>query len=640
MNKIIFTIIIGGFLFFCAALSLPLMTMGKSTGGLTVGDYEITEPAPIEKIKVPEELEWITNNNEPIYASPEAKKGGTYYQYMISFPPTLRYVGPNSNSSFRRISDDNRLYLLSYHPNTLKPVPSLATHWAYGKDKRTVYFKLDPEARWSDGAKVTAHDFLFMLDFYRSEHITDLWYNDFYNEFYESIKAYDLHTISITMKKEKSPKQLLEYTGGLRPVPAHFHKEKMDKDWVEYNDWRVEPTTGPYVVDKIEKGSHVIVKRQKDWWAKGKRLNKNRFNVDRVVYKVVRSPDIAFIQFKLGELDSFNITKPKFWHTKAKGELFDNGYIKKIWFYTQRSVGLGGMWLNTSKGLLKDVNIRKGLEHSINMEGMVRDVLRGDYTVMDKLTIGYGEMDYPTPLRRFYDLKKAGEFFDKAGFDKFGEDGVRVNAEGERLTVRLTEASNGIYKNQLLYLAEDAMKAGIKIEFEFLDSTTGFKKILNKEHDIAWVHFAGGGTDPGYHQFFHSQFAGKPSNNNITNLNDPEMDELTDAFRSAVNDKEMVELAHKIQKRFYDLCPIILSRFYDYHRTAYWSYVKTPKNPLALATMTSEYDCLEPYGAFGGLFWIDEEEKEKVKKMVRSGDKYSEPVELVDETFRRKKEGK
>ncbi|MDA1195163.1 MAG: peptide ABC transporter substrate-binding protein [Planctomycetota bacterium] len=44
-------------------------------------------------------------------------------------------------------------------PETLKPVPGVAASWDISPDKKTYTFHLRPEARWSDGVPVTAHDF-------------------------------------------------------------------------------------------------------------------------------------------------------------------------------------------------------------------------------------------------------------------------------------------------------------------------------------------------------------------------------------------------------------------------------------------------------------------------------------------------
>jgi len=50
--------------------------------------------------------------------------------------------------------------LTDYDPRTLAPVPAVATAWEAGEGGRVWTFRLRPEARWSNGDPVTAHDFV------------------------------------------------------------------------------------------------------------------------------------------------------------------------------------------------------------------------------------------------------------------------------------------------------------------------------------------------------------------------------------------------------------------------------------------------------------------------------------------------
>lgn len=118
---------------------------------------------------LPADLQWQTNWDEPLFASSEAKFGGTFRTHIASFPQTLRSVGPDSNSGLRSFFLDETQALVDKHPNTLEWIPALANEWAFAGDNRTVYFKLNPSAKWSDGKPVTADDFVFMLKFYRSK---------------------------------------------------------------------------------------------------------------------------------------------------------------------------------------------------------------------------------------------------------------------------------------------------------------------------------------------------------------------------------------------------------------------------------------------------------------------------------------
>ena len=81
----------------------------------------------------------------------------------------MRRVGPDSNGSFAGYLRPNHFGPVALHPDTRRPIPALATHWAFGDDRRSIYYRLNPEARWSDGVPVTAGDFVFAEQFMRSD---------------------------------------------------------------------------------------------------------------------------------------------------------------------------------------------------------------------------------------------------------------------------------------------------------------------------------------------------------------------------------------------------------------------------------------------------------------------------------------
>ena len=71
-----------------------------------------------------------------------------------------------------------------------------------------------------------------------------------------------------------------------------------------------------------------------------------------------------------------------------------------------------------------------------------------------------------------------------------------------------------------------------------------------------------------------------------------------------------------------------------YFRNAYWSWLKLPPH---YATKTSD-SAFVPVGEeminSSGLFWIDVEEKRKIKKYKSSGKTYGPSDPIIDETYR------
>lgn len=614
------------YLITAAAVALVMAGCSSESGEVAEGGDEITattayveNPPVYPSEPLPEGLVWETNNEDPVYASSEAKPGGTFRTFMQAYPLNLRLVGPDSNSSFVAYLRANILSLTTLHPNTHNPIPQLATHWAYGKDGKTVYYKLDPEARWSDGRPVVADDYLFTIEFMRSKFIVDPWYNDYYTKEIIEVKKYDDYTISVTGGTVK-PEVDRHLYYGLAPMPRHFHK--LDEKWVTDYNWRVEPVTGPYVISKIKKGKYVEFSRVENWWGRERRYFKNLFNVDKVRIDVIRDMDTAYRHFIKGDLDAFPVILPEFWHDKAKGELYDKGYIHKIWFYNDMPQSAYGMYLNQDTPLLRDINIRYGLAHSINIEKMINTILRGDYERLHNMHTGYGEYTNTKIRAREFDLDKADSYFRRAGFAERGADGIRVNKEGRRLSFKVTYGA-AHHTNRLVFLKEEAKKAGVELVLEQLDGAAAFKKVSEKQHEIAWT---GWGTSlrPKYWEHFHSENAHIPQTNNITNTDNPEMDALIERYRTETHDAAAI--ARDLQEKIHEQGAVITTYMVPYTREAYWRWLKLPEVP---GTRWTE----QVFDPFTGLFWIDPEEKERTLAAKKAGEAF-EPVTIVDKTYK------
>jgi len=134
---------------------------------------------------LPADLDWQDGMDLPEIGSDQAIKGGTEYSQIGDFPRTLRTAGPDSNGSFRPwILDYTSLGLAHRHPDKFDFYPALAESWAVDTDNKTIYAKLNPNARWSDGEPVTAEDFMFMFFIFQSDYIVAPWYKNWYSTQY------------------------------------------------------------------------------------------------------------------------------------------------------------------------------------------------------------------------------------------------------------------------------------------------------------------------------------------------------------------------------------------------------------------------------------------------------------------------
>ena len=587
----------------------------------TTQQQRILEPYPVSELT--EELVWMTNLDDPIFADPAAQKGGMFRTYTTTFPLTLRVVGPDSNNQMRSYLENNQLSLVTQHPETGNIIPQMATHWAYGADNKTVYYKLHPDARWSDGKPITADDYLFTLEFMRSPHIVAPWYNNHYSNEIIDVKKYDDFTISITGATVK-PKTDLHYYYGIQPIPRHFHI--LDEQWVKNYNWKIAPNSGPYHLTKIKKGKYLEFELKENWWAKDLHYFKHRFNVKRVRIKVIRDDEIAYKHFMKGELDAYSLQLPRFWHERATGDLYDRGLIHKIWFYNDIPRSPFGLYLNQDVDIFANRDARYGFAHAINLEAMIKHVLRGDFERLPSFHVGYGEYSNTDIIPRAFDIELANHYLDKAGWRERGPDGIRTQGN-QRFSVSISYGS-AQHNDKLVFIKEEAKKAGVEIILEQLDGASFFKKLSEKTYQIAFLGF-GSGFRPAFWQHFHSENAHKPQTNNMTNTDNPVIDEKIMRYRAAADATLRQQLSRELNQLVHEQGAFVPAYYAPYTRSAYWRWIKLP----AFYATKKSSSAIALFGTTGGLFWIDQQEKDDVLSAIKTDKRY-DPVTIIDTRYK------
>jgi len=466
----------------------------------------------------------------------------------------------------------------------------------------------------------------------RSKAIVAPFYNDYYTTQVVDIRGYGDHIVGVEGAHAGPPDELL-YDYAIGVVPKHFFAPLGD-DFVRAYNWRIEPNTGPYQISEVRKGQYIEFKRKADWWANDRRYYRHRFNPDTIRVKVIRDINIAFRHFGKGDIDTFGLVMPQFWHEKATGRDYDDGYIYRYWFYSDLPQPASGMFLNEDDPLLSDRNVRLGLAHAMNFDKVIRTVLRGDYERMQTFNEGFGDYDNPTIRALEFDLAKARQYLAAAGWKQRGPDGILVK-DGQRLSLTVTYGAP-YHTDRLVVLREEAKKAGIDLQLSLLDASSAFKQMQEKKHQIAWMSWASQGLSPEYWQFFHSDNAHIPQTNNLMNHDDPAMDALIDAYRASTSKAERVDLAHRLEQMIADSGSVIPSFRVAYTREAAWAWVKLPPW-LGTRATDSLFNPLElSAGVFssGGLFWIDVDEKRRIRAAREAGEALPS-VLIVDETYRR-----
>jgi len=546
-------------------------------------------------------LKWEDASDLPEIADPAAKKGGTLNDFIADFPGTFRTMGPDASTSFRQFLLDYTAPVFAMpHPNVPgREIPQLATAWALDSAHKTVYFRLDPDARWSDGVPFTTDDVVFTWYYYRSPLINDPWMNDFYAKTYSGLTVYDAHTFSVTLTQLKPDS--VDRAGNINPYPKHFFKD-FGPDWVKTYNWRICPTLGAYTIreEDIKRPTSITMTHVKNWWGENKRFMRGRFNPDRLHFAVIRDPDKAFEAFVRGDLDIFPLLNPQSWYSKLSNDQPSvvSGFTVKATFYNQIPPSDIGLWLNEAMPFLGNHDVRLGIQYATNFALVCQQYFRGDATIQQTTSDGYGWDLNPAVKPRPFDPAKAREYFAKAGFVNQGPDGVLVNQNGHRLSFTITSTYKR-YSDLLVILKQEALKAGLEYNIEMLDEVTGDQKIEEKKHEIALIGFS---RSVEMYPRYWETYAGvnaydapylpdgspnparktKPNTNNLSSVAIPALEPLIKQYDAVQTMEETKVLAAKMEQIVYDDASWVNGWKQPFFRLAYRPWVKWPKdfNPM------------------------------------------------------------
>ena len=236
-------------------------------------------------------------------------------------------------------------------------------------------------------------------------------------------------------RRSRKEELLIEY--GFGPEPRHFHK--LDERWVQDYDWRIKPATGPYNISRLEKGQFIEFKRNpRTGGATRTKYFANRYNVDTIRVTVIRDTNVAWEYFLNGELDWFPLVLAELLARKGGRRAVRQGLRPQDQVLHRQSRSrrraCGSTWTTRSS---RTSNVRLGLAHAMNVDLMLKTVLRGDYERLKGHYEGYGDYSNPAVQALPFDLAKADEHFKAAGWTTRGPDGIRIK-DGQRLAFSVT----------------------------------------------------------------------------------------------------------------------------------------------------------------------------------------------------------
>jgi peptide/nickel transport system substrate-binding protein len=227
-------------------------------------------------------------------------------------------------------------------------------------ERIAVTFTIDPAARFSDGKPVTAQDVVFSWQLLR-----DKGRPNFRTYYSKVAKAEVLSERVVRFDLAGADDRELPLILGLMPVLA---KHAINPETFE--DTTIDPIvgSGPYVIDKVDAGRSVTLKRNPHYWGRDLAVNRGAWNFDEIRYDYYRDAHSHFEAFIKGLYDVRSEHDPSRWETAYNAPPVRDGRIAKEAFPTGLPKGLSGLIFNTRRPIFADIRVREALGLLLDFE--------------------------------------------------------------------------------------------------------------------------------------------------------------------------------------------------------------------------------------------------------------------------------
>jgi microcin C transport system substrate-binding protein len=475
----------------------------------------------------------------------------------------------------------------------------IADDFYLADDELSVTFHINPLAKFSNGDKITAADVKYSFDTLMSKAA-----HPQFRVYYADVKSatvIDEQTVRFDFKNKNRELHMI-----IGEIPIFSKKWAGDLAFDKTGD--VKPiASGPYRVEKSERGKSISYVRNPDYWAQDLPVRKGMFNYDHITYKYYKDSTIALEAFKAGEFDFFFENYSKRWARSHNGPRYDSGEIIKKELTHKNNAGMQGFVFNTRRDKFKDARVRRALSLAYDFEWANAKLFYNQYVRADSyfsnselaarglpkgkelaLLEKYRDQLPPEIFTRQWkpattvapdslrkNLIQARDLLAAAGWTV--QDGVLKNAKGKTFKLDILLVQNGFDRIIAPY-AHNLKKLGIETTYRKVDSSLYKRRMDMFDFDMVVGSFPSS-VSPGNElmNMFHSSSAEMKGSRNMPGIHNPVVDALVQDIIQA-KDREQVVIASRALDRVLLYGEYLVPNWYiNVHRVAYWNKFGIPK---------------------------------------------------------------
>ena len=469
-------------------------------------------------------------------------------------------------------------------------------------DKRSVVFRLRPQAKFSDGTALRAEDVKFSFDIIMKE-----GHPNFRTRMRDVEKAEVIDPLTIRYRFKGEQLRDLPLIVATLPIfsKAYYQTHDFAKSALE-----APLGSGPYKIAKFKQGRFIEYQRRKDYWAKDLPVNRGRFNFEWLRYEYYRERTASLEGLKNGTYDLREEFTSKDWATAYDIPQVKDGRIIKLTLPDDSPSGAQGFFINTRKEKFADRRVREALDLAFDFEWTNKVLFYGLYKRTESIfensnmkafgKPSAGELKLLEPYREKLPARVFGEPYHPPVSDGSGTDrkllrraiallkqagwqlkktanGVRlVNGKGEPLVIEflIYEAS---FERVIGPYVRNLKRIGIDASIRRIDSAQYQRRLKSFDFDILTQRFSFGLT-PGVSMksFLSSKVANVDGSFNLAGIQDPVVDALIDKAAEAQSRAELLDATRALDRVLRAGNYWVPHWFKAAHNIAHWNKFSRP----------------------------------------------------------------
>lgn len=450
---------------------------------------------------------------QPAAGANEPVRGGTLLANVSPEPSAGLIGGINLSSPVMAISANVFDGLVAYDRD-FKPKPQLAESWKESADGKTITFKLRKGVKWHDGQPFSSADVAYSInEVVRKVHPRGA------STFAKLIRidTPDAHTVVLNLSGPSPVIWSALFGTETQILPRHLYEGTNPLT----NPYNTKPVgTGPFRFVTWERGSHILLERNPEYWDSGKPY------LDRILFKVVPDPAARAAALENGELHfAFNNPVPEadVQRLRTNRELV---IATEGW---QAAAPMFFFDFNWRQKRFQDIRVRQAFAHAIDRRALAENVWYGLANVASSPVPSYLKDFYNPDTPQYpFDPKKAEALLEEAGFKR--------DAQGIRLSVSHVTANpyGPIYARAGEFIRQQLRRVGIELKLVNYDLGTYVRKMFTEyEFDTASMWYSAY-TDPQIgvqRRFWSKNIKPGSTSSNASGYASPQMDAAIEAMQ-------------------------------------------------------------------------------------------------------------